>query len=609
MNVAERALYCSGQPVHVQRKPFDVLAYLIEQAPRMVPRAELLERFWSVAVNDESLTRCISTIRKLLGDSEDPPRLIETYRAQGYRFIGRLEGEERPVAPATGDTHEQRAAPARIRSRLWLAAGFALLVAVLAIGTHELRKGRATAVEGRIARIAVIPIQAVGDQDAWLATALTDHLMRAVSRIEGVTVVTYSGAAAGIDPPDIGRRLNVEAVLLSRLERLPESTRLSARLVSTGDSRLIWSSSVDSREPVTDSRQVELLAHQAAVRLRPKLLLQDLPDPVDAEAYRHYLQGRYYWEQRSAIGFRAAINAFEAALAREPNYTDALLGAADSWLLLPLYETVAPTQAVPQARSLAERALELDPDNAGALTILGSIEMLYAWNWSRAESLLREAVTLNPNDATAQQRLGELYCCRSRFGECQRRMRKALDLDPLSAVLTMEQGSPYLWAGDYQAAADHYQAAAEKNPELGIGRYSLGLAYAGLGEWEAAARAYESAMPDLGLAMVGGPLVYARARIGDLNGARTLLAQLESLQYERYVPPSKLAIAHLGLGNRERAKALFLEAIEAHDDRLVYFDVDVHTRDLKLDPAFREISQRLGFDPSHRSFKAPAPTR
>ncbi len=78
MNVAEGTLYCSGEPAHVQRKPFDVLAYLIGEAPRMVPRAELLERFWSDAASDESLTRCISTIRKLLGDSEDPPRLIET---------------------------------------------------------------------------------------------------------------------------------------------------------------------------------------------------------------------------------------------------------------------------------------------------------------------------------------------------------------------------------------------------------------------------------------------------------------------------------------------------------------------------------------------------
>ena len=98
--------------------------------------------------------------------------------------------------------------------------------------------------------------------------------------------------------------------------------------------------------------------------------------------------------------------------------------------------------AIPNARALSQRVLDEDPHNARARAVLGVISMQFDWNWLTAESFLREAVTLNPNDATAQQWLGELYCHQSRFDECRRQLRIALELDPLSPVLLMQQGTP-----------------------------------------------------------------------------------------------------------------------------------------------------------------------
>lgn len=220
--------------------------------------------------------------------------------------------------------------------------------------------------------------------------------------------------------------------------------------------------------------------------------------------------------------------------------------------------------------------------------------MQFDWDWDTAEELLREAVTLNPNNATAQQWLGELYCYRLRAGACRRQLETALELDPLSPLLNLMQGSPALWAGQYEAALEYYTGALEEAPDFPFGMYFLGLAHAGLGEWTAALDAYEAALPALGLAIVGGPMIHARAKLGDFVSARSTLAELEALAAARYVPPSKLAVAYLGLGETQQAMEWLTRAVDSRDDRLVYLVVDVHYRELHDDSDFRAIAERVG---------------
>ncbi|MEO1036315.1 MAG: winged helix-turn-helix domain-containing protein [Pseudomonadota bacterium] len=582
-----RVLHRGSERIPIQRKPFDVLAYLVAAAPRVVSREELLRRFWSRSVNDESLTRCVSTIRKLLGDGDDPPRYVETHRARGYRFVADVS-----IEPMASADHANGGGRARARRR-WLPVLAAIAVVLASGAWYRYWAPAPSAADESFDRIAILPL-AVAAGDDWLAAAVTDHLMRAVARIEGVTVVSFADVGSDADLLALGRKLGVDALLASRLDDTPGGSTLTARLIAMPDGELVWSTQTVSRDAVTSSEQVDTLARQVAIRLRPMLQLKDRRAAVAPDAYRYYLEGRYYWSQRSAVGLTAAIDKFNQALAIDPDYSDALVGAADSWLLLPLYGARAPASAVPQARDLALKALEIDPQNARAHAVLGVIAMQYDWDWSTAEARLRQAVTLNPNDATAQQWLGELYCYRSRFDECSQQFAIARDLDPLSPVLSMQRGSVFLYQGDYVAAVDAYRDAAAMHPRFALRQYSLGLAYAGLGDWNNAIEAYEASMPELGLEIVGGPLIFALARTGQRDAAEGLLRQLEVLADERYVPPSKLGIAYLGLSNRAAALAAFESAVELHDDRLVYFGVAVHTKGLVEQPDFAAIASKIG---------------
>lgn len=581
-----RTLHRDASRIEIQRKPLEVLIYLAEAAPRLVTRQELLERFWSRAVNDEALTRCVSTIRKLLGDEAQPPVYIETYRARGYRFTATVTASGQPHAAGAG-----LSSPATRNAIIVLAIALTAFLALSFSGFFGSDEP-----DGRIDRLAVLPIVVPPDSDPWLGEALTEDLMQAVATIEGVTVVSSRGLSSDVAPREAGQRLAVEALLLARLYRVDNGSRLRAQLLDTADSSLLWSATVESGDPLLGPAQIEQLSRALAQRLRPMLQLSPPTRQVDPVAYRRYLEGRYHLAQRSAAGLEAAGAAFDAALARQPDYAAALAGAAMSWLLKPLYGAAPPRDAVPRARAYAERALAIEPGNSYARAVLGVIAMQYDWDWQRAEALLGEAVTLNPNNATAQQWLGELYCYREQESRCRERLAVALDLDPLSPVLHMQQASVYLYAGKYARAVELYRAAIASHPEYALARYALGLAHAGLGDWEAAVGAYESALPSLGLAIVGGPLVYALASAGDTGRARTVLTRMESLAANRFVPPSKFAVAWLGLGDRTRALEWFEAALEVRDDRLVYFAVDVHTRELLDDPAFAGLARRIGFD-------------
>src|SRR5213592_1325940 len=88
----EQLLSRSGQAIHLPKKPFQVLTYLVEHRDRLVSRAELLDRFWDGKdVYDDALRKCIGTIRNALKDQSDQPIFVETRWGIGYRYIGPIE--------------------------------------------------------------------------------------------------------------------------------------------------------------------------------------------------------------------------------------------------------------------------------------------------------------------------------------------------------------------------------------------------------------------------------------------------------------------------------------------------------------------------------------
>ena len=77
--------------VRLPPKVFAVLRLLVAQAGQLVTKEVLLQAVWPEAVVSEAvLTSCIGELRKMLGETAQAPRFIQTVHRRGYRFIGHL---------------------------------------------------------------------------------------------------------------------------------------------------------------------------------------------------------------------------------------------------------------------------------------------------------------------------------------------------------------------------------------------------------------------------------------------------------------------------------------------------------------------------------------
>lgn len=209
-------------PLEAPPQVVEVLAYLVDHRDRIVPRRELLERFWPRAGTgaDAALNTCIRRIRSLLADDAETPRYIQTRPRAGYRFIGTLAtstAAEMPPSPAP-------ATPARAP---WRLAG-GLLATLLGIGGAFWVYATLSPTQHRIA---VEPVQGLCEYVLFpkFNAGLRESLVARISRRlpPGYTVSADSGKA------DLHARVSVR--------QTPQQTVVVLTLVDKRDGHLVWS--------------------------------------------------------------------------------------------------------------------------------------------------------------------------------------------------------------------------------------------------------------------------------------------------------------------------------------------------------------------------------
>jgi tetratricopeptide (TPR) repeat protein len=203
------------------------------------------------------------------------------------------------------------------------------------------------------------------------------------------------------DAQQIGRDLNVRAVVTGRVTVRGDRLVIQAELMNVADGSQLWGDQYN--RPVSDLLAVQDdIAGEILDKIQPRLsgaerkkvTKRHTDDPV---AYQTYLQGRYHWNKGTIAGYKKAIEYFQQAIAKDPNYALAYAGLADSYLLLGSYWV----EAVTDAKSAAEQALKLDPNLAEAYVAQGHIKLLLDWDWPAAERAFTQGISLNPSSAIA----------------------------------------------------------------------------------------------------------------------------------------------------------------------------------------------------------------
>jgi len=515
-----RTLRRSGVDVELRPLAFDALAFLVRHAGHVVTKDELIAAVWpGLVVTDDSIARCISDIRRALGDVEQ--KIIKTVPRRGYTLavpvtmdgLGFAQPEPAELAMASADrapvVPSARKDPGRRRLRVFMASGLVIgaVVAALSVSlfwapwSPQQRAQVAAARPGL--SIVVLPLASEGGDPAQdrLAAALTDEITVDLSRIPETFVIARATADSyrgrSLDARQVGSELGVRYVLDGRLVRLGDAVRLTLQLVDSESGRALWADRFDGELPDlpalydrvtgTVARSLDLTLQEvetARARARPGADMQDLllqarwllqfnrttPDSV--------LQARQLLERVSERDPGSAL-AF-ALLAQTYNYD-----VSQRWLSL---RGATREQWLQQADRLSERAFQLDHADARVVGVRGTTLAL-AGRSEQAVELLERQIGLNRNDASAWFWLGYARCTLGRQDEAIAALEQARRLSPRDPNLNgifVVTAAAHLYLGRDREALEWARRSVLERPQHAVAHSWVAAAAANLGEMETA---------------------------------------------------------------------------------------------------------------------------
>jgi TolB-like protein/DNA-binding winged helix-turn-helix (wHTH) protein/Tfp pilus assembly protein PilF len=626
-----RELYNHGVKLKLRPQAYQVLALLLEHAGECVTREELQKRVWpsNTFVDFENgLNTAIKQLRASLNDSAAEPRYIETLPKLGYRMIAPVELEAGLTGERAADAKEDSggavilakvtASPSAVRpasSRKWF-LGAAAAVSVLAIiclvaflnwpRAHRSPQGAAPA--GRI-MVAVLPFENLtGDETQdYFSDGLTEEMIAQLGRLDpkefGViartSVMHYQHSSEKVD--QIGSELGVQYVLEGSVRRDSQKVRINAELIEVRGQRQLWSQQYDreltnllvlqaeiARE-ISGSIQQTLGRPERSKTIRtPALTLQAY------QAYDLCLKGLYFWNKRTALGLQQAIEYFQQAIAKDPNYAPAYAGLANSYALMPGYTLAPATKLMPKAREAALRALEIDDALPEAHVALALILENYDWDWNAAEKEYRRAIDLNPNYATAHQWYAEFLTWRGRFDEALRESEAARKLDPLSLIIATDHAAILYFSRQYDRAIEQFQSVREMDPSFWRAHLVID-AYIQRGRFTEALADLEDWRRDSGDGInKRSRLVYLYGRMGQKDKARAELRKLEAMKDKQPPDPVAMAMAYIGVGNNDAALHSLEKAYADRSNELTALKVEPVYDPLRGEPRFQELLRHVG---------------
>ncbi len=466
----------------------------------------------------------------------------------------------------------------------------------------------AAAVSQKWSTIAVLPFAnlSASCENDYFSDGLTQELIHLLTKVDGLRVVAWNSSSQlkGMtpDPYSVGQQLKVGSVLTGSIRGANDKLRITAQLVNTADGHYLWSETFDREMKDVFAIQEEISL--AIVKTLSDKLTCRAPamksSARNLEAYNLYLKGRFHWNKRTHVGLQGSIQYFAEAIAVDRDFAMAYSGLADSYSLLADYGLMHPSDAMPKAKAAAERALELDPMMGEAETSLGLIRAIYEWKWDEAEAHYRRAIALNPGYSTGHHWFAiDHLCMLGRFAEAQVEIDIACELDPLSPIIREGFGFLAMLTGRYDEAIDHYREVLELDPHFYKGYTSMGRAYIQKGMYEEAIAHLRKGRELAGdIPNILGALGQAFGLSGQAGEARRILGELTQLSTSRHVPCTSLALVHLGLGEKERALEILEEGCRQREIVLQPLKVHPAFDELRGEPRFTAILQRMRLLPA-----------
>lgn len=444
----------------------------------------------------------------------------------------------------------------------------------------------------QIESIAVMPfVNESGNADVeYLSDGMTETLIRSLSQLSGLNVKSrssvfrYKGKDA--DARTIGQELGVQAILNGRVVQRGDQLILNLELIDPKTENVIWADEYNRKQSDLVSLQNDI-ARDVSAKLKLKLsgtdqqkLAKNYTD--DSEAYRLYLQGRFYWNKRAGREFAKAEGYFQQAVAKDPNFALGYVGLADT----------NEDKDRPKKKEYILHALALDDQLPEAHASLGYQYML-DYDWAASEGELDRAIELNPNLPQAHAWNGARLMMLGRYDEAVASIKRSLEIDPTAAGTNFYYGILLFVSGRTAESIRQLNKLAEMEPTLPWTRGWLSNAYRYQGDPQNA--------------------VEERARSIEIAGRPDDAWQLRASfvkdgwnGYLREMARQQIA----NPGQSQTTPAIFLAELGEKDEALTRLEKGAQVGDfwlflIKFDPAFDSLRGEPRFQALVKKFDPP----
>ena len=432
------------------------------------------------------------------------------------------------------------------------------------------------------ASVAILPftdLSEAKDQD-YFCDGLAEEILNALTAVRGLRVASRTSSFrfrdSATDARDIGRTLNVAAIMEGSVRKAGERVRVTAQLIDAGNGYHLWSENFDRGLEDIFAIQEEI-ARSIVRALRVSMKATDTLDferhaPRDMRAYDFYLRGRQLQAMKSTFTWTSAPEMFRRAIALDPDYAQAHAGLVDSLVELLLWRLTQPGAVLEEALAASRRALELAPDLAEA-HVAHANTLHLSGDFESATAAFERAIALNSGLYEAHY-----YFARHLFA-------RGFDA---RAVEEFEAA--------HRARPDEYQALSlAVAPADAIGNHALAD--------DLARRALQTALAEAEMDPENGRARYLAAglqqRLGDREAGRSNIEAALRLRPDDFGTLYNAACFHAVAGEPERALDLLDRAISTGQGFRDWIEHDHDLASLHPLPRFREILARLDAPTAH----------
>ena len=554
-------LYRGSELVPLPPKVAQTLLLLVENAGEVVEKDELLKKVWRDAfVEEGSLARTISVLRKTLGDGGEGQGYIATLSKRGYRFVAPVRESAKPLETTNAK----------------------LMLAVL---PFENLSGNAN--------------------QEYFSDGLTEEMITQLSRLNpqrlGVIARTSAMMFKGTKKriAEIGKELGAGYILEGSVRRSGNRLRISAQLILVADETHVWAENYERSLGdilMLQSEVARAIAQEIQITLTPREERRlARAQRVSAEAYEAYLKGRHSWNKRTEEGMRKSISFYEEAIREYPDYAMAHAGIADSYVMLACRGMVPAKETFRKARAAARMALDLDGSLGEAHGSLAHVR-LHDWDWKGLEKDFERALELDPSQAIVYYWFGEYLTSMGRPEEAIAMTQRAYQLDPLSPVIGASLAMILYLARKFDQALGVLKRVQEIHPEHFLPYLRLGLVLVQKHQYKQAIAALKNALRLANHSTeTQAALALAHAAAGEKKAAFQLTSELEKSQAQRYVLPYNIAKIYAAGGDSEKAFAWLDKAYDEGNPDLIELNSEPVFDGLRADARFGQLMQQVGW--------------